>query len=97
MGREFEIKNIRPVDEKAKIKRQHNKELRAKRIAAREKAKVEEEKLYLPCPFCGSRKIVWLPQIPEWCQCKGCGATGPQGKDGQSKAKAIMDWNRRTK
>lgn len=42
------------------------------------------------CPFCGSKDIE--AKRNRWAQCNGCGAYGPNAREGET---AVEAWNRR--
>jgi Lar family restriction alleviation protein len=61
-------------------------------------AELLPEKKYKPCPFCDKTDIIihgadlYLKQPPFWCECKNCGACGPEA---ETQDKAVELWNRR--
>ena len=48
----------------------------------------------LPCPFCGSLRIVKGERY--FAMCVDCGATGPERNSDAGKKKFMGDWNTRT-
>jgi len=47
----------------------------------------------LPCPFCGSSRIVKGERY--FAMCVDCGATGPERNADASERKYVGDWNQR--
>ncbi len=47
----------------------------------------------LPCPFCGSSRIVKGERY--FAMCVDCGATGPERNSDASQRKFTADWNTR--
>lgn len=48
----------------------------------------------IPCPFCGSRRIVQGER--HYAMCVDCGATGPERNADATRRKFVGDWNTRT-
>ena len=47
----------------------------------------------LPCPFCGSKRIVKGDRY--FAMCVDCGATGPERNSDATERKFVGDWNTR--